>query len=102
MKQDRPIAVFLVATVTILCGTLGLVMVCFGMIAIPASIYAADQINFLGQEEPQAALVAGAVGVIVGIILIAMAVFVILSIMGRRDDRDVISQIEPYDIEGLE
>lgn len=102
MKQDRPIVLFAVATMTILCGTLGLVMVCFGMIAIPASIYAADQINFLGQEEPQAALVAGAVGVIVGTILIAVAVFVILSIMGRRDDRDVISQIEPYDIEGLE
>lgn len=99
MKQDRPIVVFTIATVTILCGTLGIVMVCFGMIAIPASIYAADQINFLGQEEPQAALVAGAVGVIVGIILIATAVFVILSIMGRRDNRDVISELEPYEIE---
>ena len=96
MNQERPAVVFAVAIVSILCGTLGLVLLCFGTIAIPASIYAADQINFLGQENPQNALYAGAAGVVIGIILLAIAVFVLLSIMGRRDDKEVISEYEPY------
>ena len=96
MNQEQPVVVFAVAILSILCGTLGLVLLCFGTIAVPASIYAADQINFLGQENPQTALYAGAAGLVIGIILIAIAVFVILSIMGRRDDRDVISEYEPY------
>jgi hypothetical protein len=96
MNQEQPVVVFAVAILSILCGTLGLVLLCFGTIAVPASIYAADQINFLGQENPQTALYAGAAGLVIGIILIAIAVFVILSIMGRRDDRDVIREYEPY------
>ena len=97
MKQERPGVVFAVAIVSILCGTLGLVLLCFGTITIPASIYAADQINFLGQENPQNALYAGAAGVVIGIILIAIAIYVVMSIMGRREDQDVISELEPYD-----
>lgn len=96
MNQERPAVVFAVAIVSIICGTLGLVLLCFGTIAIPASIYAADQINFLGQENPQNALYAGAAGVVIGIILLAIAVFVLLSIMSRRDDKEVISKYEPY------
>ncbi len=43
MNNNQPIVVFAVALVTILCGTLGLVLLCFGTIAIPASIFAGDR-----------------------------------------------------------
>lgn len=99
MNNNQPIIVFTFAVVIILCGTLGLVLLCFGSIAIPASIFAGEQINFLGQENPRTALVAGAVAVVVGIILVAIAIYVVLSILSRRDDRDVVARYEPFESE---
>ncbi len=99
MNNNQPIVVFAVALATILCGTLGLVLLCFGSIAIPASIFAGEQINFLGQENPRTALVAGAVTMVIGIILVAIAIYVVSSILSQRDDRDVVARYEPFESE---
>ncbi len=99
MNNNQPIVVFAVALVTILCGTLGLVLLCFGTIAIPASIFAGEQINFLGQQNPRTALVTGTVVMVIGIILVGIAIYVVSSILSRRDDRDVVARYEPFESE---
>ncbi len=99
MNNNQPIVVFTFAVVTILCGSLVLVLLSFGTIAIPASIFAGEKIDFLGQENPRTALVAGAVAMVVGIILVVIAIYVVSSILSRRDDRDVVARYEPFESE---
>ena len=55
MLNNQPVEVLTFEVVPILCGTLGLVLLCFGSIAILASIFAGEQINFLVQENPRTA-----------------------------------------------
>jgi hypothetical protein len=59
LLNSQPVEVLIYEVVAILCGTLGLVQMCFGSIAILASIFTGGQINFLVQENPRTAMVAG-------------------------------------------
>ncbi len=60
MLNSQLVEVLTFEVVAILCGTLGLVQLCFGSIAILASIFVGEQINFLVQENLRTAKVAGA------------------------------------------
>ena len=60
MLNSQPVEVLIFEVAVFLCGTLGLVQLCFGSIAIIASIFAWEQINFVVQENPRTAKDAGA------------------------------------------
>ena len=99
MNNNKPIISLTVAVISILCGTLGLAMVCFGTIAVPASYFAEDQINFLGGYDAQAAMTAGLTALVLGLLFAAVPVYLLLNLVTRRSEENVIDHYEAYTTE---
>lgn len=72
---------------------------CFGTFAVPASIFAEDQINFFGGNDAQTALTAGLAALVLGLIFIGVPAFFLLSIITRRSEERVIDQYEAFEDE---
>jgi len=99
LNNNKPFISLTVAVFSILCGTLGLAMVCFGTIAVPASYFAEDQINFLGGYDAQAAMTAGLAALVLGLLFAAVPVYLLLTMITRRSEEKVIDHYEAYTAE---
>lgn len=96
MNNNQTYISLTIAVISILCGALGLMMVCFGTISVPTSYFAGDQINFLGGYDAQTALTAGLAALVLGLIFVAVPVFFLLNLMTKRSEEKVIEHYEPY------
>jgi hypothetical protein len=94
--RNPSVAMFVIVGLSLVGGILGLLLVCFGSIAIPASIYAGEDINFLGQNDPGTAMFYGITAFFLGLLLVAIPVFLIYFIFRQRSDNPVIDQYHPY------
>lgn len=99
LNNNKPFISLTVAIISILCGTLGLMMVCFGSITVPTSYFAEDQINFLGGYDAQTALTAGLAALVLGLVFVAVPAYFLLNLMTKRSEEKVIDYYEAYEAE---
>lgn len=97
MDNNRPYIGLALAIFSVVCGTLGIILVCVGTIAIPTSILAEEQINFLGNNDAQAALTAGIAALVLGLGFVALPAYYLVNLITKRSEERVIDQYSAYD-----
>lgn len=74
--ENRTAGIIATIVTVVLCGCPGLFALCFGAIAVPASMAPGAQIDIFGSNDPEAALGTGLVMLCLGLLFIAIPVVV--------------------------